>query len=75
MPTKALKLAYMQSLMADNAFMQIKSKLGSKATMLFVNATKMFKDLMAVFRDVNQKQEACMTYWSLRQRTRNFNTF
>ena len=75
MLTKALKLAYMQSFIVNNTFAQIKSRLGPKATILFVNASKIFEELTAAFGNVNQKQKACIEYRSLRQRTRDFSTF
>ena len=74
MPTKALKLAYFQSLTANNAFVQLKPRLHS-ATKLFTTASKMFKVLMAAFGNANKKQEARAKYCSLRQRTRDLKSF
>ena len=55
MLTKALKLAYIQSLMADNAFAQIKPKLGFNAIKLFAIASKMFEVLTAAFGNALRK--------------------
>ena len=75
MPTEALKLAYIQSLTADNAFAQIKPRLGLNATRPFATASEMFEVLTAAFGNAFCKQEARIEYRSLRQGSQDFSTF
>ena len=62
--TKALKLAYIQCFMADNAFAQLKSRLYS-ATKPFMTTSEMFEVLIAAFSNALRKQEARIEYRSL----------
>ena len=64
MPIETLKLAYIQSFTADNAFAQLKPKLHS-ATKLFRMANKIFEVLMAAFGNINKKQKARARYCGL----------
>ena len=66
MPTETLKLAYVQSFTADNAFAQIKPRLDPNATKPFATANEMFEVLTAAFSNAFRKQEARMEYRSLR---------
>ena len=75
MPTKSLKKSYVQSRVADNALAQLSTRLEKEATQSFATAKKMFDVLTASFGDTNRKRNACMEYRSLRQGTRDFNTF
>lgn len=72
---EAAKRFYIQTCMVDNAFAQIKSRLSLDFTMFFVIASKMFEELTIIFGNVNCKQEACIEYWSLQQKTRKFSIF
>ena len=74
MPIEALKLVYIQSFTANNAFVQLKLRLCS-ATKPFKMASKIFKVLTAVFGNANQKQETWAQYCDLRQKDKNFSTF
>ena len=62
MPTKTLKLVYVQSLTANNAFGQIKPKLDLNVTKLFVTASEMFEMLTAIFSNALCKQKACIKF-------------
>ena len=62
MPTESLKLGYIQSLTADNAFAQLVPRLRTNATKPFSTASKMFKVLTAAFGNANQKQKAQANY-------------
>ena len=75
MPMEVIKLVYVQSFTADNAFAQIRPRLGPNAARPFRTASEIFKMLTAAFGNANQKQEAWTQYCSLRQGTRNFKSF
>ena len=74
MPMETLKLAYIQSFIADNAFAQLKLRLRS-ATKSFRMASKMLNVLTAAFGNANKKQEAKAKYCSLQQGTWDFKSF
>ena len=74
-PTEALKLAYIQSFTTDNAFAQIRPKLGLNLTRPFRTVSKIFKVLTVVFGNANQKQKAWTQYCSLQQGTQDFQFF
>ena len=75
MPMKAIKLAYIQSLTADNVFAQLKSRLGPKVTKPFKTASKMFNMLTAAFGNPNKKQEARTKYCDLQHGQKEFCAF
>ena len=75
MPTKFLKMSYIQSFVADNALSQISSRIGDDATRLFSTAKEMLDVLTAGFGNPNENEEARASYRSLRQGTKEFSVF
>ena len=75
MPTELLKMAYLQSCVADNALAQFSTRLRDNATKPFTTASEIIEVLIAAFGNALHKQEACMEYRSLCQGTQDFSTF
>lgn len=75
MPTEFYKMSYIQSLVANNALVQISTQIGDNAMWSFTTVKEMFDVLTARFNNLNEKKKARSVYRSLRQGTRDFNFF
>ena len=75
MPTKSLKMSYIQSFVANNALAQISSRISDNVAKPFKSAKEMLKILIAGFGNANKKKEARAVYKSLRQGTKEFSSF
>lgn len=64
-PTKFLKIVYLQSRVADNTLVQLSTQLKKYAKRLFSTVNKMFNVLTVAFNNANQKQEAWAKYQGL----------
>ena len=75
MPTEELRMAFVTSLLTDDALAQLEPRLLDGSTKPFANAAEMLQTLESAFGDPNRKQKAHERYIALRQGDRDFTSF